>query len=101
MDEHRATATARNVVGKVQEGFGKVTGNAKSEIEDKMNEIAGAAEDLYGQAKDTAQEAVKVVKKQASDMEDIVRKAIEDSPYTAVFVALCFGWLIGHLGRTK
>ena len=101
MDEHRVTGTARNIAGKVQEGLGKVTGAAKSEIEGKMNQAAGAAEELYGQAKDTAQEAVKVVKKQASEMEDIVRKAIEDSPYTAVFVALCFGWLIGHLGRTK
>src|SRR2546430_9417806 len=101
MDEHRDASTARNVVGKVQEGFGKVAGTAKTEIEGKMNQVAGAAEDLYGQAKDSAQEAVKVVKKQASEMEDIVRKSIEDSPYTAVFVALCFGWLIGHLGRTK
>ena len=70
MDEHRDASTARNVAGKVQEGFGRVAGTAKTEIEGKMNQVAGAAEDLYGQAKDSAQEAVKVVKKQASEMDE-------------------------------
>jgi uncharacterized protein YjbJ (UPF0337 family) len=30
MDENRVEGTARNLGGKVQEGFGKVTGNARA-----------------------------------------------------------------------
>jgi uncharacterized protein YjbJ (UPF0337 family) len=37
--------------GKVQEGFGRVTGDAKSQA-DGINQATGAAQDLYRQAKD-------------------------------------------------
>jgi uncharacterized protein YjbJ (UPF0337 family) len=56
MDENRVEGTARNLGGKVQEGFGKVTGNARTQAEGLANQAAGAAQDLYGQAADTARE---------------------------------------------
>ena len=33
------------------------------------------------------------------DAEDFIRHTIEKRPYTAAFVALCVGWLIGRMGR--
>jgi uncharacterized protein YjbJ (UPF0337 family) len=33
MDENRVEGTARNLGGKVQEGFGKVTGTARAQAE--------------------------------------------------------------------
>ena len=48
MDENRVEGTARNLGGKVQEGFGKVTGNARAQAEGLANQAAGAAQDLYG-----------------------------------------------------
>ena len=50
MDENRVEGTARNLGGKAQEGFGKVTGNARAQAEGLANQAAGAAQDLYGQA---------------------------------------------------
>jgi hypothetical protein len=38
--------------GKVQEGFGRVTGDAKSQADGLINQATGAAQDLYRQAKD-------------------------------------------------
>ena len=38
MDENRVEGTARNLGGKVQEGFGKVTGNARAQAEGLANQ---------------------------------------------------------------
>jgi uncharacterized protein YjbJ (UPF0337 family) len=88
MDENRVEGTARNVGGKVQEGFGKVTDNARTKAEGLANQAAGAAQDLYGQAADTA-----------SDFEKVLRRTIETQPYTSAFVALGIGWLLGRAHR--
>jgi uncharacterized protein YjbJ (UPF0337 family) len=39
---------ARNMGGKVEEGIGKVTGDVKGQVEGKMTQAAGVAQDLYG-----------------------------------------------------
>jgi ElaB/YqjD/DUF883 family membrane-anchored ribosome-binding protein len=64
-----------------------------------MNQAAGTAQDLYGQAKDSAAEAAQVVRRGAMDAQDYVRGLIEQRPYTATVAALCIGWLIGRMGR--
>ena len=46
MDENRVAGTARNIGGKVEEGFGRVTGDTKSQAEGIVNQAAGAAQDL-------------------------------------------------------
>ena len=92
MDENRVEGTARNLGGKVQEGFGKGTGNARVQAEGLANQAAGAAQDLYGQAADTARET-------ASGFEKALRHTIETQPYTCAFVALGIGWLLGRMHR--
>ena len=46
MDENRVAGTARNIGGKVEEGFGRVTGDTKSQVEGIVNQATGAAQDL-------------------------------------------------------
>jgi uncharacterized protein YjbJ (UPF0337 family) len=99
MNEDRVIGSARNLGGKVQEGYGRVTGDTQSQAEGLKNQAVGAAQDLYGQAKDTAAEAAQVVRRGAMDAEDFVRRIIEQRPYTTAFAALCIGWLIGRMGR--
>ena len=99
MNEDRVVGTARNLGGKVQEGFGRVTGDAKTQVEGVINQASGAAQDLYGQAKDTAVDAARSVRQNAMDVEDYVRHTIETRPYTVAFTALCLGWVIGRMGR--
>ncbi len=99
MNEDRVMGTARNLGGKAQEGVGRVTGDTKSQVEGVMNQAAGAAQDLYGQAKDTASDAAQAVRQGAMDAEDFLRHTIEKRPYTTALVALCVGWLIGRMGR--
>ena len=42
MDENRVEGTARNLGGKDQEGFGKVTGDARAQAEGVVNQAVGA-----------------------------------------------------------
>ena len=88
MDENRIEGTARNLGGKVQEGLGKVAGDARTQAEGVVNQATGAAQDLYGQAADTA-----------SRFEKVLRQTIETQPYTSAFVALGIGWLLGRAHR--
>src|ERR1700704_3865543 len=99
MNEDRVAGTATNLGGKVQQGIGRVTGDTKSQVEGVINQATGAAQDLYGQAKETASDAAQTVRQGAVDAEDYVRHTIERRPYTTAFVALCVGWFIGRMGR--
>lgn len=99
MNEDRLAGTATNLGGKVQQGIGRVTGDTKSQVEGVVNQAAGAAQDLYGQAKDTASDAAQAVRKGAVDAEDYIRQLIEKRPYTVALAALCAGWLLGRMGR--
>jgi len=92
MDENRFEGSARNLGGKVQEGVGRTTGDTKSKVEGVMNQVAGTAQDLYGQAAD-------VVRQNASPLEAWLRDKIETQPYTTVIAALGIGWLLGRKHR--
>ena len=99
MNDDRIAGTARNLGGKAQEAFGNVTGDTKSQVEGVINQAAGAAQDLYGQAKETVSDAAQAIRHGAVDAEDYVRHTIEKRPYTTALVALCVGFLIGRMGR--
>jgi uncharacterized protein YjbJ (UPF0337 family) len=99
MNEDRVIGSATNLGGKVQESVGRVTGDTKSQVEGVINQAAGAAQDLYGQAKETAADAAQSVRRGATDAEDYIRHTIEKRPYTTALVALFVGWCIGRMGR--
>lgn len=100
MDSDRMEGTARNVGGKVEEGIGRATGDVRGQVEGKIQQAAGAAQDLYGQARESADQAAVSMRRQASSLEETIRETIETRPYTVVAMALAFGWFIGRLGRS-
>jgi uncharacterized protein YjbJ (UPF0337 family) len=99
MNQDSVVGSAKNLGGKVQEGVGRVTGDTKTQVEGVVNQAAGAAQNLYGQAKEGASDAAEAVRQGAVDAEDIIRHTIEKRPYTTAIVALCVGWVIGRMGR--
>jgi uncharacterized protein YjbJ (UPF0337 family) len=99
MDADRMEGTAKNMGGKLEEGFGRATGDVKSQLEGTMKQAVGAAQDLYGQARDTAADAAAIVRRKAGSLEETIRENVETRPYTAVAIALALGWFIGRLGR--
>ena len=99
MDENRIEGTVRNVGGKVEEGFGRVTGDTKTRAEGLVNQAAGAAQDLYGQARDGAADAAGAARDTAATLEKWLRHTIETQPYTTAAVAVGLGWLLGRMHR--
>jgi uncharacterized protein YjbJ (UPF0337 family) len=100
MNSDRMEGTAKNLGGKVEEGFGRATGDIKSQVDGTVKQAVGAAQDLYGQARETAGDAAAMVRRQASSFEETIRENVETRPYTAVAIALAIGWFIGRLGRS-
>jgi uncharacterized protein YjbJ (UPF0337 family) len=110
MNEDRFAGTGKNLGGHVDQGFGRAPGDVKTEVEGKIKQATGAAQDAYGQAKDAAADAyghakeavgdaARSVQEQAAPWEEFLRNAIESRPYTSVAVALGLGWFIGRMGR--
>jgi len=99
MSEHRIAGAATNLGGKVEEGFGRVTGDTRTQVKGVIDQAQGTAENLYGQAKDAASDAAVGVRKTAASFEDVIRNTIEDRPYTAIAIALALGWVIGRTHR--
>ena len=99
MDENRLAGTAKNIGGKVEEGFGRVTGDTRIQVEGIANQAAGAVQDLYGQARDTAADAAGAARDLAASLEKWLRHTIETQPYTTALVAVGIGWLLGRMHR--
>jgi uncharacterized protein YjbJ (UPF0337 family) len=92
MNEDRISGTARNFGGKVEEGVGRVTGDDKTQIQGKLDQAVGTAQDLYGQAADAAVDTV-------TTFDKWLRTTIETQPYTTALVAVGIGWLLGRIHR--
>ena len=100
MTDDRIAGTAKNLGGKVQEGYGSATGDFGHEVKGKMRQVEGTAQDLYGQAKDALADAARVAQDSAVEARDIVREIIEERPYTVAIAALALGFVIGRMGRS-
>jgi len=94
MNEDRIEGTARTVGGKVQEAAGRITGDAKTRVEGEINQAAGRAQNLYGQARDAAADAVEAIEEGAETIEDVVRDFVESRPYTTAAIALGIGLVV-------
>jgi uncharacterized protein YjbJ (UPF0337 family) len=99
MDENRLSGTAKNLGGKVEEAFGRFTGDAQTQANGQVNQVEGSIQELYGQAKDSAGEAIGAVRRMPGSAEDTLRTYIENNPYTTAAIALGLGWLIGRSHR--
>jgi uncharacterized protein YjbJ (UPF0337 family) len=99
MDENRISGTASKIGGKVEENFGRVTGDPKTQAEGIAKQVSGAAQDMYGQARDAASDIAGNARDTASSFEKVLRNTIETQPYTVVCVAIGLGWLLGRMHR--
>lgn len=53
VDRDRVEGSAKNIKGKVKEGVGKLTGDAKTEADGKADQVEGKAQNAIGGIKDT------------------------------------------------
>ena len=93
MTDDRLSGSAKNIGGQVEEGFGQVTGDVKTQLQGKAKQMEGALQDVYGQAKETAADAAEAIRGRASEASDFLRTTIEERPYTTAAIALSIGFL--------
>jgi len=58
MDKDRVEGAATNIKGKIKEGVGKMTGDAKTEAEGHVDQVKGKAQNAVGGVKDKAREVL-------------------------------------------
>ena len=68
MNKDRVAGSAKDFAGKTEAGFGDLAGDAETQVEGRVREAAGKAEDLYGQAKDAARGATDAATDYAKDL---------------------------------
>ena len=78
-------------------------GDAKKHAANAAGEVSSAAQDLYEQARTSANQAADATtdaaRRTAGSFEEALRNTIENQPYTAVAIALGIGWLFGRMHR--
>ena len=57
VDENRVEGSAKNIGGKIKEGFGKLTGDSKTEAEGKADQVEGKVQNTVGGVKDAVKDA--------------------------------------------
>ena len=58
MDDDRVRGSAKNLGGKLKEGLGNLTGDAKLKGDGRADQIEGRAQNAIGGIKDSAREAL-------------------------------------------
>ena len=101
MNEDRLAGTAKNIGGQMESGFGRATGDVRTQAQGAAKQAEGTLQDIYGQAKDAAVNTAQAVRETASNADDLVRTTIEQRPYTAAAVALGIGFLIGRFSHRQ
>lgn len=58
MDDDRIEGAAKNIGGKIKEGFGKAVGDTKLETEGKADQVEGRVQNTVGGVKDSVRDAI-------------------------------------------
>lgn len=77
--------------------------DARTHVSGVAGAVSGAAQDVYGQARESAADVVDTAgtaaRKTMSSFEKAFRNTIKSQPYTAAAIALGLGWLLGRMHR--
>jgi uncharacterized protein YjbJ (UPF0337 family) len=57
VDDNRVEGSAKNIGGKIKEGFGKLTGDSKTQAEGKADQVEGKVQNTVGGIKDAVKDA--------------------------------------------
>ena len=88
MTDDRIEGGVKKGVGKVEDAWGGLTGDAGTQAKGKANQASGSVQDVVGQAKERAQDAYGAVESYA-----------KEQPTMALAVALGVGVILGFALR--
>jgi uncharacterized protein YjbJ (UPF0337 family) len=99
MNETRMSGVAESLAGNIEEDLGRATGDTKTRVQGQMRQAEGSIQELYGQAVDSAEDAINTVRRMPASIGDTIRHCIKSNPYTTAAIALSLGWLVGRSHR--
>lgn len=91
MTEDRVEGGLKKGMGKVEDAWGGLTGDAASQAKGKVNQAAGSVQDAVGQAKD----AVGQARDRVQDVYDDVESYAKEQPLQALGITLVVGMVLG------
>ena len=108
MDRDRIAGAAKDIAGKAEGAFGKVTDDTEMELSGRAREAAGTAQNAFGQAKDAVRDFGEAASNYAHDALDAgsdyyrdshraVAAKIKEQPLTALLAAGAIGFTLGVL----
>jgi uncharacterized protein YjbJ (UPF0337 family) len=106
MNEDRIAGTAKDFAGRTESAFGDVTGDTETQAKGRVREMAGKAQNIYGQAKDAAVDAADAASGYAKDIynSDTVRdgseaiaQRVRDNPLGSLVTAGAIGFALALL----
>ena len=111
MSDDKLEGTVRNVGGKLEDAVGGLTGDGKTQMQGKLDQAAGIAQQMLGEAKQTVSGVADQVAATASDLghdvhektADVIHRVgdrIQDNPFAVMIAAGLLGVAVGYfLGR--
>lgn len=88
MDENRISGIANGAAGRVEDAYGALKGDTRTQLEGKLKQAKGAAQEYYGKFNDR-------FSKGQGELDDFVRTR----PWEAVIAAAGIGLLLGLMKR--
>ena len=90
MDDDRIKGTATELGGKVKDAIGGITGDSKSEVEGKADQVSGSLQNAYGSAKDSVRDT-------AGNVGGQIEEFVKAQPIVALLSAVGLGFLLARL----
>ena len=100
MDENRIEGAANEGAGRIEDAWGGLTGDTRTQVKGKWLEAQGVAQELFGKARDQVRDQMDHRSRQAKDGLDKTVDMIEAKPMAAVGVAAFVGLTLGLLMRS-
>jgi uncharacterized protein YjbJ (UPF0337 family) len=97
MDENRIEGAANEGAGRLQDAWGGLTGDSATQAKGKWREAKGAAQKLFGEARDRVRDKVGERGQRARERLDQTVGLIEEKPLAALGVAAFVGLTLGLL----
>jgi uncharacterized protein YjbJ (UPF0337 family) len=119
MDTNEIQGAARDVQGKIKDGYGGLTGDTGTQIDGKIDQAAGKIQGRYGEAIDkvtsaastaaesasatvselrrTLNDTVKSVRSEARHAGEVVNETVHESPWLSIIGVAAIGYLASFL----
>ncbi len=97
MDTDRIKGTAKETFGKAEASVGDAIGDDGTEATGRVRQAAGAAQDVYGQAKDTLEDSLANVSDSAGKALHSLSQEVKARPLIALLIAALIGYVLAQL----